>query len=82
MMKPGDVIDRYKLLEKLGEGGFGTVWAAEQKRPVKRRVALKVIKLGMDNQCWLYSVGSHAGFRIPQLAAIAATERFQGAKVC
>jgi eukaryotic-like serine/threonine-protein kinase len=47
---PGAVIDRYKLLEKIGEGGFGVVWAAEQKRPVKRRVALKIIKLGMDTK--------------------------------
>jgi eukaryotic-like serine/threonine-protein kinase len=46
----GVVIDRYKLLEKLGEGGFGAVWAAEQKEPVRRRVALKIIKLGMDTQ--------------------------------
>jgi tetratricopeptide (TPR) repeat protein len=46
--KPGDLIDRYKLLEKLGEGGCGAVWAAEQREPVKRRVALKIIKLGMD----------------------------------
>ena len=46
----GSVIGRYKLLEKLGEGGFGSVWAAEQKEPVRRRVALKIIKLGMDTQ--------------------------------
>jgi WD40 repeat protein/tRNA A-37 threonylcarbamoyl transferase component Bud32 len=46
----GTVIDRYTLLEKLGEGGFGSVWAAEQREPVKRRVALKVIKPGMDTQ--------------------------------
>src|SRR5215475_14473048 len=46
----GTVIDRYKLLEKLGEGGFGVVFVAEQKEPVKRRVALKIIKLGMDTR--------------------------------
>ena len=46
----GTVIGRYKLLEKLGEGGFGAVWLAEQKEPVRRKVALKVIKLGMDTK--------------------------------
>jgi len=48
--EPGDQIDRYKLLEKIGEGGFGAVYVAEQKEPVKRRVALKIIKLGMDTR--------------------------------
>ena len=47
---PGAVIGRYKLLEKIGEGGFGVVWAAAQKKPMKRRVALKIIKLGMDTR--------------------------------
>ncbi|MHC4558889.1 MAG: protein kinase domain-containing protein [Planctomycetota bacterium] len=47
---PGSIIGRYKLLEKIGEGGFGVVWAAAQKKPVKRRVALKIIKLGMDTK--------------------------------
>ena len=46
----GESFGRYKLLEKLGEGGFGAVWLAEQKEPVRRKVALKVIKLGMDTK--------------------------------
>ena len=46
----GDRIGRYKLLEKIGTGGFGDVWMAEQEEPVRRRVALKVIKLGMDTR--------------------------------
>ena len=46
----GDVISRYKLLQKLGEGGCGVVYLAEQTEPVRRRVALKVIKLGMDTR--------------------------------
>ena len=45
----GDRIGPYKLLQKLGEGGMGTVWVAEQTEPVKRRVALKLIKPGMDS---------------------------------
>ena len=43
-------IDRYKILQKLGEGGCGVVYMAEQTEPVRRRVALKVIKLGMDTK--------------------------------
>ncbi len=46
----GDMIGRYKLLEQIGEGGFGTVFLAEQSQPVKRQVALKVIKPGMDSK--------------------------------
>ena len=47
---PGTLIGPYKLLEPLGEGGFGVVWAAEQREPIKRRVALKIIKVGMDTK--------------------------------
>ena len=47
---PGALVGRYKLLEKIGEGGFGVVYMAEQREPVKRRVALKIIKLGMDTK--------------------------------
>ena len=48
--KPGDHIGRYKLLQQIGEGGFGVVYMAQQQEPVKRRVALKIIKLGMDTR--------------------------------
>src|SRR5262245_27022983 len=46
----GEQIGRYKLLQEIGQGGFGTVWMAEQVEPVSRRVALKIIKLGMDTR--------------------------------
>jgi serine/threonine protein kinase len=46
----GSLIGRYKLLQKIGEGGCGVVYMAEQHEPVRRRVALKVIKPGMDSQ--------------------------------
>jgi tetratricopeptide (TPR) repeat protein/tRNA A-37 threonylcarbamoyl transferase component Bud32 len=48
--RAGALIGRYKLLEQIGEGGMGTIWMAEQREPVKRRVALKIIKLGMDTK--------------------------------
>jgi hypothetical protein len=44
------IAGRYKLLEQIGEGGMGTVWVAEQTQPVRRRVALKLIKAGMDSK--------------------------------
>jgi serine/threonine protein kinase/Leucine-rich repeat (LRR) protein len=46
----GDRIGPYKLLQEIGAGGFGTVWMADQEKPVKRRVALKIIKMGMDTK--------------------------------
>ena len=46
----GTVIGHYKLREKIGEGGMGEVWVAKQSEPVKRRVALKLIKTGMDSK--------------------------------
>jgi serine/threonine protein kinase/Flp pilus assembly protein TadD len=48
--RAGDRIGRYKLLQQIGEGGCGVVYMAEQEEPVRRRVALKVIKLGMDTK--------------------------------
>jgi serine/threonine protein kinase len=47
---PGSLIGRYRLLERIGEGGCGVVFLAEQREPVRRRVALKVIRLGLDTE--------------------------------
>ena len=47
---PSNVIGPYQLLEVIGEGGMGQVWLAEQKSPVRRRVAVKLIKAGMDTR--------------------------------
>ena len=46
----GTIIGRYKLLEKIGEGGMAVVYMAQQQRPIRRKVALKIIKLGMDTK--------------------------------
>ncbi|MGC3958498.1 MAG: serine/threonine-protein kinase [Verrucomicrobiota bacterium] len=48
--KPGDRVGRYKLLQQIGEGGWGVVFMAEQEQPVRRMVALKVVKPGMDTK--------------------------------
>ena len=48
--RPGTAIGPYKLLEQIGEGGFGVVFMAEQTQPVRRKVALKVLKPGMDTR--------------------------------
>ena len=48
--RPGAVIGPYRLLEQIGEGGFGIVFVAEQTQPVRRKVALKVLKPGMDTR--------------------------------
>ena len=47
---PGQKFGRYTLVRQVGEGGFGIVWMAEQSEPIRRRVALKLIKLGMDTR--------------------------------
>src|SRR5262245_45874484 len=48
--RPGDLVGPYELLEQVGEGGMGVVFLAEQREPVRRRVALKVVKPGMDTR--------------------------------
>ncbi|QJE95134.1 serine/threonine-protein kinase [Luteolibacter luteus] len=50
MDHPGDYISHFRLVSLLGEGGFGSVWSAEQVEPIHREIALKLIKLGMDSQ--------------------------------
>ena len=48
--RPGATIGRYRLMEQIGEGGMGIVYVAEQEKPLRRKVALKVIKPGMDSK--------------------------------
>lgn len=47
---PGTLLGPYKLLEQIGEGGFGVVFMADQANPVRRRVAVKIVKPGMDSR--------------------------------
>src|SRR6185436_1285979 len=49
----GERIGRYRLVERIGRGGFGTVYLAEQEEPLRRHVALKVLQLGMDTQSFV-----------------------------
>ena len=58
-LKPGDTIGRYKLLERIGEGGFGSVYIAEQKEPVKRQVALKIISTAPGTNAFTKGVTDH-----------------------
>ena len=70
----GSVIaGRYKLLEQIGEGGMGTVWVAEQTQPVRRKVALKLIKAGMDSKTVL------GGAAVQHLGDIGVIHQRQGA---
>src|SRR3979409_492846 len=71
---PGTVIGPYKLLQQIGEGGMGVVWMAEQTQPVQRKVALKVIKPGMD------SSPAHARFE-PARQALAMMDHVNIARV-
>jgi WD40 repeat protein len=48
--QPGERVGAFRLIEQIGEGGFGAVWLAEQERPVRRAVALKIVKMGMDTK--------------------------------
>ena len=59
---PGMIVGPYKLLQKIGEGGMGDVWMAEQTRPVQRKVALKLIKPGMDNRLVIARFGRTVNF--------------------
>ena len=65
--KPGDTIGRYKLLQQIGEGGCGVVYMAEQLEPVRRRVAIKIIKLGTRRKETFLMLGSMRGMGMIRL---------------
>lgn len=71
---PGDMIGNYRLVKKVGEGGFGIVWQADQSLPIRRQVALKVIRPGMDSRAVLqrFRVEKRALERMdhPNIAAV------------
>ena len=58
IVQVGETIGPYKLLEEIGEGGMGSVWVAEQSKPIKRKVAIKLIKAGMDSKAVLARFGA------------------------
>ena len=72
--KQGDSIGPYRLQQQIGEGGMGTVYMAEQTEPVQRKVALKLIKPGMDSRQVIRS----SGFRVGESAAQAFSECHAG----
>ncbi len=68
-LNPGDRVGNYVIREQIGEGGFAIVYAAEQEKPVRRKVALKIIKLGMDTRA-----GSSPGSRRILRGALVASQ--------
>ena len=58
LISAGEAIGPYKLLEEIGEGGMGSVWVAQQSEPIKRKVAIKLIKAGMDSKAVLARFGA------------------------
>ena len=64
---PGTMLGQYKILQLIGEGGFGQVFMAQQSHPVKRKVALKVVKPGMDSKA---EDSSTAATKSPRLALV------------